>query len=468
MPVVPTQDAPTVSAQGAVAPEQIPSDAFGASVIGEAAKGIGEAASQGANMLAQHALAFQDQQNQVDAAKATGDAYSKIYEAANNYRDNNLGLAAKDNLAGFYGQLEGIYNDSGANLNTAARIRYEAETRSAMRQVQGQTAVWASAQYKDATKQVFKGKLEAANNLLTSSDGSFNNPENQALFRQAFNDLVQQDGMPQEEAERQYRVEYTKAAVTVAENKLESGDAAGALSFFKSTDDSMVDAGLKVKALGMLTTKAQPLMAADLGKSVLDSFTTGAVANAAFGGISAIVPAQFASVKPSSGFGQRTAPTAGASTFHQGVDYPMPVGTPLRAPVQGVVEAAGPMAGFGNAVKIKAPDGTEILLGHLSGVNVNVGQTVSAGDLLGKSGNEGISTGPHLHLQIMQDGKPVDPQQYMAGTQSDGGPQANTVEAQAQHMPQILDLARQRAEAQFPGNTHYADMVVAKIQSDFN
>jgi len=467
MPTVPTQDAPTISAGGVSAPTQAPPEAFGAEVLGNALKEVGGAVGDASKMLQQHALAFQDQQNQIDSAKATGDAYNQIYQAANEYRDNNQGLAAKNNLGDFYQKLEGIYNDTGASLNTAARIRYEAETRSAMRQVQGQTAIWASAQYKDATKEVFKGKLEGARNLLTASPSAFYNPDGQAAFKQAFTDYATAANIPQEEIDRQYKVEYTKAAASVAENLINSGQAAQGIDFFKKTDDSVVDAGLKAKALSLLTNKAKPQIAADIADNVLNSFKAGAAAHGTFGGLSGIVPPQYANVQPSSGFGAREAPTAGASTFHNGVDYPMPVGTPLRAPGQAVVEAAGPASGFGNMVKLKMGDGTEIVLGHLSNVNVQVGQTVNPGDLLGKSGNEGISTGPHLHVGVLVGGKPVDPSGYLKGQVPEGGPLNQQVTAMAQNFPAILNMVQQRAEAQFPGDKAFADAAVARVETEF-
>jgi murein DD-endopeptidase MepM/ murein hydrolase activator NlpD len=88
---------------------------------------------------------------------------------------------------------------------------------------------------------------------------------------------------------------------------------------------------------------------------------------------------------------------------YNGVDYGMPVGTPLYAAAPGSVlisKSAGWNGGYGNYVVIKHPNGTQTVYGHMSGVIVSVGQNVVQGQLIGYSGNTGRSTGPHLHFEI--------------------------------------------------------------------
>lgn len=104
-----------------------------------------------------------------------------------------------------------------------------------------------------------------------------------------------------------------------------------------------------------------------------------------------------------SSLGPRDQPTAGASTNHKGTDIGIPEGTELHALADGVVTNAGrdDAGGFGNWVKIEMDDGNSVIYGHVSDSSFyNVGDRVSAGDVVALSGNEGISTGPHLHLQI--------------------------------------------------------------------
>ena len=124
-------------------------------------------------------------------------------------------------------------------------------------------------------------------------------------------------------------------------------------------------------------------------------------------------------VKPISGgtlssrFGRRGAPTRGASTYHEGVDWSTPVGTPVYASSTGVVSKAGWGSGYGYCVFIDHPDGRQTRYAHLSKVLVSVGQSVTQGDRIASSGNTGISTGPHLHFEIRINGTAVDPLQYL-------------------------------------------------------
>lgn len=86
---------------------------------------------------------------------------------------------------------------------------------------------------------------------------------------------------------------------------------------------------------------------------------------------------------------------------HLAVDIGVPVGTKVSAPMNGRVIYAGyNNQGYGNLVEIQTSDGKKILLAHLSQINVKVGQSVGEGQQVGKSGNTGNSTGPHLHYEI--------------------------------------------------------------------
>ena len=113
--------------------------------------------------------------------------------------------------------------------------------------------------------------------------------------------------------------------------------------------------------------------------------------------------AQGVSAPVTSSLGPRDQPTAGASTNHQGTDIGVPEGTELHALGDGVVTNAGrdDAGGFGNWVRLELDDGTSVIYGHVSDSTFyNVGDRVNAGDVVALSGNEGMSTGPHLHLQI--------------------------------------------------------------------
>lgn len=117
-------------------------------------------------------------------------------------------------------------------------------------------------------------------------------------------------------------------------------------------------------------------------------------------------------------FGMRNHPIYNTPRFHAGVDFGVPVGTPLVAPADGVVSTAGVMGGFGNVIMISHYiDGQNIttVSAHLSSINVSAGQTVSRGQTIGATGNSGASTGPHLHFEVHLGGygNPVDPLPYL-------------------------------------------------------
>ena len=124
-----------------------------------------------------------------------------------------------------------------------------------------------------------------------------------------------------------------------------------------------------------------------------------------------------------SGFGPRNQPTAGASTFHKGLDfaYPGRVTKDVLASCDGKVTKAGVGTGYGNVVYIQHVNGSgqamaETRYGHLDKIYVSAGQQVSAGQPIGKEGNTGVGTGPHLHFEIRLPGdRPVDPLSYING-----------------------------------------------------
>jgi murein DD-endopeptidase MepM/ murein hydrolase activator NlpD len=115
----------------------------------------------------------------------------------------------------------------------------------------------------------------------------------------------------------------------------------------------------------------------------------------------------------SSGFGRRSAPTKGASSYHKGIDWATPTGTSIVASCGGTVAKAGWGSGYGYVVYINHADGRQTRYGHLSKILVKVGQTVKQGERIALSGNTGVSTGPHVHFEILINGKQVDPLKYL-------------------------------------------------------
>ena len=115
-----------------------------------------------------------------------------------------------------------------------------------------------------------------------------------------------------------------------------------------------------------------------------------------------------------SAFGYRKAPTAGASTYHQGIDMACPTGTPIYATRSGTVTRASYQAGgAGYYVSISHGDGFASIYMHMTRYVVSAGQSVSQGQLIGYVGSTGVSTGPHLHFGISYGGTYVNPMAYL-------------------------------------------------------
>ncbi len=98
---------------------------------------------------------------------------------------------------------------------------------------------------------------------------------------------------------------------------------------------------------------------------------------------------------------------------HDGVDYAVPYGTPVRAAGAGTVVHTGYSQGYGHTVILEHQKGMRTLYAHLSSYEVTPGQRVGRGQVIAKSGNTGRSTGPHLHFEVRMNGRPVDPKNYL-------------------------------------------------------
>jgi murein DD-endopeptidase MepM/ murein hydrolase activator NlpD len=115
----------------------------------------------------------------------------------------------------------------------------------------------------------------------------------------------------------------------------------------------------------------------------------------------------------SSHYGMRIDPFTGTRAMHRGVDIANRFGAPVLAASRGVVVFAGKSPGFGTLVEVEHGYGFRTRYGHLSSIAVKVGDEVSDGDLLGRVGSSGRSTGPHLHFEVHRYGKDMDPAPYL-------------------------------------------------------
>ena len=139
---------------------------------------------------------------------------------------------------------------------------------------------------------------------------------------------------------------------------------------------------------------------------------SGANSGSTVTGTSWIVPVAYKRLE--SPFGNRTAPTAGASSYHQGVDLSADQGTPVYASRGGQVSTATYGSAAGYYVKINHLDGFSSIYMHLNNYVVSAGQNVSQGQLIGYVGKTGVATGYHLHFGILYNGAYVNPANYVA------------------------------------------------------
>ena len=113
-----------------------------------------------------------------------------------------------------------------------------------------------------------------------------------------------------------------------------------------------------------------------------------------------------------SGYGWRTDPIYGSMRFHAGMDFTAKEGTEIYATGDGVITWADWRQGYGNCIIIDHGYGFETLYGHMSKYEAKLGQKVKRGELIGRIGSTGKSTGPHLHYEVHVKGRPDNPAKY--------------------------------------------------------
>jgi murein DD-endopeptidase MepM/ murein hydrolase activator NlpD len=114
-------------------------------------------------------------------------------------------------------------------------------------------------------------------------------------------------------------------------------------------------------------------------------------------------------VRITSPFGMRRDPFDGSRQFHEGVDIATPYGARVFASDDGIVVKALRHGGYGNMVLVDHGQGRQTLYGHLRKFVVKEGDSVRRGETIGTVGSTGRSTGPHLHFEVVENGRPVDP-----------------------------------------------------------
>jgi len=136
----------------------------------------------------------------------------------------------------------------------------------------------------------------------------------------------------------------------------------------------------------------------------------------------------FGEVDMSSPFGMRMDPFMKGPAIHTGIDLRGDKGDPVRVTANGTVTIAGWNGGYGNMVEVEHGNGLATRYGHMSEIDVKVGQPVRIGQTIGKIGSTGRSTGPHLHYETRIDGEAVDPQKFLrAGLRLGSGVLGNNI-----------------------------------------
>lgn len=168
--------------------------------------------------------------------------------------------------------------------------------------------------------------------------------------------------------------------------------------------------------------------------------------------------------------GSRRDPFTGRAAQHTGIDIPAPSGTPVKAAAAGTVSFAGwarkgsGYGGYGNAVIVQHNDGTQSLYGHLSGINTKVGDTVAAGQVIGKMGSTGRSSGSHLHFQINKAGARshkeglLDTQAWLSGAKNSKTIEATRMTTASSAVVNAMDTTMNAVNIVFNTNSALSNM----------
>jgi murein DD-endopeptidase MepM/ murein hydrolase activator NlpD len=113
-------------------------------------------------------------------------------------------------------------------------------------------------------------------------------------------------------------------------------------------------------------------------------------------------------------FGNRMDPFLGRPALHAGIDFQAETGANVRATGAGTVTIAANSGGYGNMVEVDHGQGISTRYGHMSTILVKVGDTIEAGDIVGRAGSTGRSTGPHVHYEVRRNDNPVDPMRFLS------------------------------------------------------
>lgn len=144
----------------------------------------------------------------------------------------------------------------------------------------------------------------------------------------------------------------------------------------------------------------------------------------------------------SSGFGSRRHPILGYNRMHTGIDFAAPTGTPVFAAADGVVISARNEGGYGLIVRIRHANGVETRYAHLSrfGHNVSPGRRLAQGSVIGHVGSTGMSTGPHLHYEVIVSGRAVNPASHVQPSVRLAGSELSAFRHRQRHLDTLIAM----------------------------
>lgn len=430
-----------------------------AGVIGKSLGEAGQDVDKLSDAYAAHAVKLQTLTNAADANNRA----AQIVQAAQGKLDQFqlLGLnAARDAYPKFQQDIDDLFKTGGTGLNMPARVQYEDMARRQLLQISGSAGTHAATEARKYISDTASSNIKLAGTQAIASGGT---DVAMSAFEHALGDnqaiIDQNEGLKPDDPIVQMRMQAERDPVylEVIRSRYMNGDLHGAEAFYDANKHLMSVDGQK-SADTMLHVARDDDVVQQVTQSFLDgkgifdprhpgSQPPGAEGGAAVAEAAAGAPASNfvapVSVAPSSKFGPRIAPTKGATSYHTGIDYPVPVGTPVNAAADGTVILAGVKGGYGNAVEVKHSDGSYTLYGHLSSIDVKVGDQVKGGQPIAKSGQTGTVTGPNLHFgHYDASGKAIDPQiaikaGHIGGGQAHGAaPAAGGAPAQGSGIPQ--------------------------------
>ncbi len=252
--------------------------------------------------------------------------------------------------------------------------------------------------------------LEAGsiNELLTQSD-RFNSmlDYDYALMNDCTNSMILLNNSKTELENAKAGVEEKKAALLVREAELQN-DLAAAEKIIKDAEADIENNKALIEKY-----EAEEARCEEERKKKLEEIEK--KNKQAYVGGEFMWPLENSNMKVSCGFGWRTHPITGLPQHHNGVDIPAPYGSPIFAVNSGKVVEVSSNYADGSYVTISHGGGISSFYSHLSVCAVSVGDTVARGQTIAYVGQSGYATGPHLNLNVYQNGSPVDPLSYFAG-----------------------------------------------------